>query len=406
MGNEQDLRCHYVQQARLKQFAVQEGEHYKLTTVDLKRKKIGRRNVERAFYIKGLYPNDVERELNSKIEAPGMKVFDKVYKSRGAVMLTREELETMKKYLLVQLYRNPINISHYSPDWEGDVLGVNKSFKNDAEANLHVAEKIHTICNSTWKELRNTDDYEIHQNVSNISGVMTLFVRSPTLEFVINDMGSVTERIEHHIRDRNIVKQVLSTIPGINLTEEIVDEWMGRHQFFDNFTFFPISSHFGIVTIDQVWTTLIRERQPFEYTKSIVPDRLFDVTVDSTFFDWVYKETGIHSDFIKELFVPCIPLYESEKINNAEPEKKWEMIEKYSTPNDRYFYPVVDLDLQWAEYLNRLTINEAREYFAFGSIADGKISISNYNLESLLYPGAKNNLDWIDWDSDWTKPLN
>ena len=90
-----ELNCHYNQQARLKEFARMEGKHYKLTMVDIKRRKIGSRNVEKAFYQKGLYSEEVERELNSKIEMPGMRVFSKVYNSKGAVILTRDELETM-----------------------------------------------------------------------------------------------------------------------------------------------------------------------------------------------------------------------------------------------------------------------------------------------------------------------
>lgn len=51
-------------------------------------------------------------------------------------------------------------------------------------------------------------------------------------------------------------------------------------------------------------------------------------------------------------------------------------------------------------------INEAKKYFAFGSIQDGKITMSNYELVSLMIPGAKNDLSWIDWDSDWKQPLS
>ena len=81
------------------------------------------------------------------------------------------------------------------------------------------------------------------------------------------------------------------------------------------------------------------------------------------------------------------------------------MINRHSSPDDRYIYPVVDLDLEWAQYLNRLTINEAHNYFAFGSIADGKISMGDYDLAALYNPGAKNDLSWIDWDADWNQPI-
>ena len=74
-----EYNSHYNQQARLKEFARQEGNNWKLTMVDLERKKIGSRNIKKAFYEKGLYSEEVELELNSKIEKPGMKVFDKAY---------------------------------------------------------------------------------------------------------------------------------------------------------------------------------------------------------------------------------------------------------------------------------------------------------------------------------------
>ncbi len=403
MGQERDVKCHYVQQARLKEFAVREGEHFKLVTVDLERKKIGTRNVESAFYVRGLYPRDVEAELNSKIEAPGMKVFEEVYKNRGAVLLTRDQLETMKKYLLVQLYRNPVNMSHYSPDWEGDVLGVNKAFKNDAEANLHVAKQIHKICNSTWDELKNSDDFELRNNILEINQTMTLFVRTDVLEFVINDLGSVSERKPRERYPREAVRIVLGQVPGLKVTDEMIDEFIETHQYYDNFNFYPISSHFGIITLDPIWTQLIIAKQPFTITKSIVPGRLIDVEVDREFFKWAEKEMQVQSDFIQELFVPCIPMYVDDRINNAKPEEKMEMIAKYSSPKDRYFYPVVDLNLEWTEYLNRLTINEAKQFFAFGSIRDGKVSIGNYQMIAAMMPGAKNDLSWIDFDADWTQ---
>ncbi len=406
MGRERDVKCHYVQQARLKEFAVKEGEHFKLVTVDLERRKIGTRNVESAFYIRGLYPRDVEAELNSKVEAPGMRVFEEVYKNKGAVLLTRDQLETMKKYLLVQLYRNPSNISHYSPEWEGDILGVNKQFKNDAESNLHVAKQIHTICNSTWDELKNSDDFELRNNVISINQTMTLFVRTEILEFVINDLGSVCERKSRDKYSWEIVKLALGEIPGVEVTDEMVDDYIDAHQYYDNFTFFPISSHFGIITLAPVWTQLIRAKQPFQVTKSAVPGCLIDVEVDGEFFSWAEKTMKIQSDFIQELFVPCLNIYEDDRINNAKPEEKMEMIAKYSSPNDLYFYPVVDLDLNWTEYLNRLTINEAKQFFAFGSVRDGSISIGNYQMVADSIPGAKNDLSWVDFAADWTVPLN
>lgn len=148
------VRSHYNQQARLRMFARHEGNHYKLTLVDLKKKRIGNRNVESAFYEEGLYSDELEKQLNYKVESPGMKVFDKIYKSEGKILLTRAELQIMKKYLLIQLYRNPTNISHYDPDWEGDYLHFNEIYRDGDETyQEHVECMMDYILNHDWEEL-------------------------------------------------------------------------------------------------------------------------------------------------------------------------------------------------------------------------------------------------------------
>lgn len=400
-----ELNCHYNQQARLREFARFDGKHYKLTMVDLGRKKIGSRNVETSFYQKGLYAEEVERELNNAIEKPGMQVFDKAYRSKYAVSLTRRELEIMKKYLLVQLYRNPTNMSHYSPNWEGDVLGINKQFKTDAEANQHVSDEIHKICISSWKQLLKSDDKELFNNIREIQQTMTLFVRSDTLEFVINDLGSVTERQDYQNDNDELIKKHLESVVEGTVSEDMLEEWKNRHQYFDNFTFYPISSHMGIITLSSVWTRLIKAKQPFTvYPGDKTCPLVYDV--DPTFFEWVETNVGLHSNFLETFFIPAIPSYQSNRMRKVNQNRFDKRLQTCSSPNDRYLYPVVDLDLDWAEYLNLLTINEAHKFFAFGSIPDGKISIGTYDVFSSHYPYAKNNLSWIDWDADWTKPLD
>lgn len=410
MDREQNMNSHFVQNARLKQFARKEGDHFKLTVVDLKRNKIGSRNTNRAFYLKGLYPNDVEWDLKVNVEDPGMKVFDKVYKSRGVVMLTRSELETMKKYLLIQLYRNPTNMATYSPFRDDDYFGFNKEFKNDAEANLHVADEMKTICNKPWSELGLTEDRELLNNLWIMNNTKTMFVKSESLEFVINDLGSVTERHPYHMRDAKVTKQFFEEIVGIKATDEQINLWLDKHQYYDNFTFYPISSRFGVTTLNTLWTQLFRFKDPFTFKAPSGPGRLFDVEVDGSFFKWAFREHGIYSNFIQELYVPCVQNYKSEKLRNPQPGENFlELIGKYKSPEDEFYYPVVDLDLEWAEYLNRLTINEADRYFGFGSNDDGELSIGNYEVERLMYckPGeAKHDLSWIGPKNEWTQPLN
>lgn len=407
------INNHYIQKARLKEFSWEEGNHHKIVVADLQKKKIGTRNIESAFYQRGLYSDDVEKEMSEKVEKPGMKIFNKVYEADCTVTLTRKELEMLKKYLLIQLYRNPTNISHYSPNWKGDYLGANKKrFKNDEEAYRYVSNAIYEICNKPLSELMRSDDKELSVNAFTITQVLTLFVRSPSLEFVINDLGSVCERQEYHGYDKNEIKAALNNILEKEVSDVDAEKWINHHhQFHDNFTFYPISRRLGIITLSPEWTDLIKIHQPYKFSYQ-GPNKKIRVDVDYSFYDLVIQKYGYYSDFIKELYIPCFNNYKSHELNEINHAKDYsefaERISKYASSDDEYIYPIVDLDLKWAEYLNRLTINEAQNYFGFGSVQDAKISISNYESERLMFckPGeAKHDLSWIDTNMDWLKLL-
>ncbi len=405
------VRSHYNQKARLRHFSRQEGNHFKLTMVDLKNRRVGSRNIETAFYEEGLYSDELEKELNFKIETPGMQIFDKVYKSDGFVSLSRHELELLKKYLLIQQYRNPTNISHYDPEWEGDILHFNQKFNNSDETyKEYVYRMMQYVLDHTWSELIDSEIEEIQTNARNINGTKTLFVRSDH-EFVINDIGLVTERQPWNKYEKN--KEINETVKawfrkeGVEATEEEFQHYIKAHQWHDNFTFYPISSHFGIITIESLWVSLMKAKGAYK-TSADSQGNLYTVA-DADFFRWMDEEMGLHSEFIQRNFVPCRPYYKSEKLEKASTEEELaELIGTHKSPDDMYLYPVIDLHLGWSLYLNRLTINEAVNYFAFGSDLDGRITVDNYEMERLIYckqGKAKNNLSWLQDIDDWTQPL-
>ncbi|MBR4203498.1 MAG: DUF4238 domain-containing protein [Candidatus Methanomethylophilaceae archaeon] len=406
------VRSHYNQKARLRQFARPEGKHHKVTMVDLKNHRIGNRNIETAFYEEGLYSDELEKELKVKVEDPGMKIFDKIYKSDRFVVLTRAELEMMKKYLLIQQYRNPSNISHYDPEWEGDIIHYNRQKFADSDETYkeYVYRMMHEVLDHSWGELIESDIMEIRNNAMNINGTRTMFVRS-NHEFVINDIGLVTERQPwSKFTGNKEIRRMLETwleSERVNATGEELDRYIASHQYHDNFTFYPISSRFGIVTIDGLWVMMMKFKEAYK----LASDREGELytTVDPEFFRWMRDEMELESGFIQQNFVPCIPNYKSDELKGITSEQEFaEKIGTYKDQDDTYLYPVIDLMLDWSLYLNRLTINEAQNYFAFGSNMDGRISIDNYEMERLIYAkegDAKNDLSWIQNTNDWTKPL-
>lgn len=404
------VRNHYNQQERLRHFSRKENGHDKLTYVDLEKKQIGTRNVETSFYEVGLYSDELEKELNRKIEAPGMKVFDKAYRSEKHVILTRSELEIMKKYLLIQNYRNPTNISEYSPDWEGDILGVNQQFiDSDENYKEYVYRMMHEILDHPWIGLLNSEESETGKNAQDMNKTMTLFVRSEH-EFMINDLGCVTERHKMSCPgDPNEVKTHLRAEfnkLGIQVTDESLEEYMVTRDYIDNFTFYPISSHLGIIVVSKPWSMVIHALQPYKMERDEKGEIV--TTLDPRFYPYVREQFGIYSKFLEEYFVPCINLYKNEELQNKSPTELADEFKKYMSPDDEYIYPVVDLDFECAEYLNLLTINEAQKYLAFGGNIDGDVSIAYYERNRTENPDLefKNNLDWIPPKEDWNKPLN
>ncbi len=349
------LRNHYVPQARLKQFSKEIQGHDKLTYVDLKKKQIGIRNVKTSFYEQGLYDDDLEKELNEKVESPGMKIFEKINKSERFVTLTRHESEIVKKYLLIQNYRSPTNISDYGETGKEDVCRMMRE-----------------ILNHSWVELLYSNDADVRGNAQNMNKTMTLFIRSD-FEFVINDLGTVTEKHYIPISDKETTKEILKTQLSksrIEQVDEILKEYM--NDYVDNFIFYPISSHVGIIVVSKIWVALFRSLNPYRMEKD-AEGNLYTI-LNPAFYDYVRMKFGMSSKILKNIFVPCLP-----------------------QSNDSYDYPIVDLNLEDAEYLNLLTIDEAQNFFAFGNDIDGDISICYHESKRLLDSSTRfnNDLSWI-----------
>ena len=397
------MKNHYIQQALQRQFARSDGKNHWITLVDLERKKIGSRKVESAFYEKDLYSDEVERELNRMIEAPGMKVFDKAYDSNGVVMLTRRELQTMQKYLLVQQYRNPTNISHYAPVFENVAPPITEDSEADMKAKQFVSEELHKICNSSWGSLLKNEDKELSYNALEIRNIMTLFVRSKLLEFVFNDMGSVTERLSFPISEETQIKTNLESILGGKIPPNAFHKKDDKI-FFDNYAFYPISQHMGIVLLNPIRARLIRKYTPYT-PRPWTEANHFYMTLTRPFLKELKKLLACVPSSYTRFLLQHAPIYQSNRMRKVKTTRFRERLERNSSPNDKFLYPVVDLDLYGTQYLNNLTINEAKKFFAFGSIPDGKLSITTYGEYSAFNDG-KNDLNWVDLDADWTKPFN
>lgn len=393
------LNNHYNQKARLNYFATPHGDKFRISLIDLEKKRVGWRNTSSVYCEKGLYSDELEYKLKIQIEDKGMEIFDKIINSTENVTLTRDELEAMKKYLLIQRYRNPLNMASYEPGIERDIFDLNeRQLKEGENYRERLYRVMSEILDKPWGELKSSKEPEIVNNVLLSTGCSTLIVHTNE-EFVINDLGHVTER--NYLdwkralgkKGMEFLVEKLTEIAGHPPTEEELQQYLATHSHFDNFTVYPISSNYAVIFVDALWTM---------YFKNVIPDE--------TMF-----ELGHDSPFLFEHFEFCTNKYVNEKkifspVHARTEKSKWEMtmkrISRYSDPNDQYIFPIIELNPLWTAYLNMLTINEATHFIGCKTPEKILLSIASYLLGLFGFTNTKHDLTWMEPGMDWSTPLN
>jgi len=387
---EANRNSHYNQRAILNNFTVKNGKSNIITLIDLKNRKIIKKDTRKAYAAKGLYPNDLESMLNEKIEQPCLRIFKHIAGSKREVSLYRKELELLQKYLLIQRYRSPWNLKTYSPVWNGDVLGINRSmFGSDEESLEYVFGEMREILNKDWDDLIESDNREIADNVILTKTTSTMIVRTDS-EFVVNDHLTATERHNSkHSGSMNaqMMKMLENVIRDCGCTAdgESIDRYISGHQWVDNYQVFPIAPNTAIILVDGVWTRFFRG----QIDRSVVES----LGYRSPFLEKNYKLCK--NDYVNKNFI-CEPIARYGLSEETVRETN-DCIEKCKDPNDRFIYPIITLDDQDKDWLNCLLINEATEYIGFRTLEGAMPSIMSYNGALLE---RKNDLSWVQEMTD------
>lgn len=213
---ESNKRQHYVQKAVLKKFSNPIGKQNCITVLNLKQKKIYDKNINDVFcedYFYDIENNDnvkiIENELKARIEDPMSDIINRLALCcYTEFTITRQELETIKKYILVQIYRNKRNQQQYGNEtdkWKQEILYILQTpFDELLRPNV---------------EFANVGIFarEIHSSFMVIVRTMS--------EFCINDMGYATERVLER----------------------------------DNYVFFPFSPYYAILQVSPEWKRYITD---------------------------------------------------------------------------------------------------------------------------------------------------
>ena len=361
---------HYVQCRLLKNFAQQnKNGNNVICVLNLINFVAYYAKPENAFCENNLYDvefadnnKDLELKFKTNIEDPMGTLLNKIDNdSAPTFTFTRAELETIKKYILLQIYRTPHNKKSYTniPDntFELSQFNINQ---NESKVDFWKREML-TILDSDWNSLLKTDMIGIRKNALEINSSFLMFIKTAD-EFCINDLGYCTERIpikipedqqDDFIKNAKIIGQMLYGKDDFDeiAKKEIADE----SSYIDNYILFPISSNIAILVVSPLWKQYL-----------LHPELR-------------HKGIPFHSPLLQNhLSIPMTTYKNADKIKNDAD------IITYKSLEDQYIYQLHTMSCEETIYLNHLTINEAFCYIGLKTLDKFLKTIREYNSLSSM----------------------
>ena len=368
---------HYVQKKLLDNFArhTPNGK-FKVGFIDTYNFKVGYRNTGKMFYLRNMYDvrgDDIkalEKKLKTNIEDPMMNIVERLSKSLDNIVITRKELMIIKKYILIQLYRNYRNMTAYTRPVKGVDISVYDIQEGEGKLDFWKRE-MGIILDQEWDEIIKSDHVSIKKCALELHTGFLMFFRTDG-EFVINDSGLVNERFPVEIpvsfHDKFIE---LARNSGMYYNDErfsdigekvAKSELERKSSYFDTCTWMPLSSNFGVANVNALFKMLYINPSVISEIKHLLPQDL------------------MKSVPFRHLSLP-LPEYVNQKMmtlnigNLSEPE----LLERYKDENDRYTYKTHLLEKWDTDHFNLLMMNEVFRYLCFKTPEGVIPAIIEYN---------------------------
>lgn len=372
---------HYVQCRLLKNFAQQnKNGNNVICVLNLINFAAYYAKPENAFCENNLYDvefadnnKDLELKFKTNIEDPMGTLLNKIDNdSAPTFTFTRAELETIKKYILLQIYRTPHNKKSYTNildnTFELSQFNINQ---NESKVDFWKREML-TILDSDWDSLLKTDMIGICKNALEINSSFLMFIKTAD-EFCINDLGYCTERIpikipkdqqDDFIKTAQIIGQELYGKDNFDEIAKKKKKIADESSYIDNYILFPISSNIAILVVSPLWKQYL-----------LHPELR-------------HKGIPFHSLLLQNhLSIPMTTYKNADKIKNDAD------IVTYKSPEDQYIYQLHTMSCEETVYLNHLTINEAFCYIGLKTPDKFLKTIREYNsLASMQTRNIKKSL--------------
>ena len=374
---------HYVPRFILKNFSE------KLCIYNIKTREYKENaNISKAFAARDFYSEQVEKELNNKIEMEFSKLSKaKLLASKSTIVLSREELYLIKKFLLISVIRSL---------GSEELIQKEKYFYDDLN---NIGNKLSVNNKIKWenigppfieKEIKNETPFDYWMRTINVvldtNGTKEKIVKHPLAtypayrwaevinsgylafwdsefihdEFVITDVGMTSENeigwdgiANHNIKKSGFLIDLISKENDENMRVVLLNQLQLCACFHENFMMFPLSSKRMIVEISPFYKFM------FTYNSYFKMPNLSDLTMIPN----------------KNLFFP----------NRVEYIEQQNQLFLVYNENDKYIYEVKKLNKKETRYCNELFLDRINTTVGFSSLNKIVGSIVKYKKDN-SYP--------------------
>ena len=378
------INSHYVPKLTLRKFSdklclfnVQTGEYKENVKLD------------NAFSELGFYNDEVEDKLNKKIESQfGNLLSNKILLAEGSIELNREELQLIKKFLLVSVIRSMGN-EEFMQKEKRFYIDLNELSKKYAKEHGIKEEPIAPPF--IEKEIEGETPFDYWMRTLDViletNGTPQAILEHPNKtypahrwskvindgylgfwdseyehnEFVITDIGMTSENekgwngiTQHNLKKTTILMNLAMSAKN-DLAKLELYKLLDLHKYFtENFMMFPISAKRMIVEIDPFYKLKLGNRSSYEM-------------LDLSQFTYMTNENLFKPNDTKYVY--------SQKIFKPL---------KYH-PNDKYIYEIKKLSNDETIYCNELFLDRINTWVGFSSLDKVYESFIKY-YESNSYP--------------------
>ena len=379
------MNSHYVPQLSLRRF----GD--RICTYNIKNGQyLENVRTDRAFCEKGFYSDDVETQLNRRIENQFANLFNnKLNKCEKEIEINRDELRLIKKFLLISVIRSQGN---------EEFMAVERKFYDRLRESIRQMDRQLCLSEQEAKSTASINDFEPPFIEKEISGETNFDYWMRTLnvildsdgtpegilkhpnktypahrwaqvinngylafwdsefihnEFIITDVGMTSENEKgwngttvHNIKKTNFLCGLIEKERDQRMHMEIYRTMKLHTCFSENFMMFPISAKRMIVEID-----------PF------------------------YKFREMYKPFYKMPELSELTVLENEKLYFPNDVKY--VLPQNGTfpqyhPDDKYIYEIKHLTSKETQYCNALFLDRINTYCGFSSLNKAVRSIIHY----------------------------